>query len=318
MQPLVSILIPVYNREKIIGESISSALAQSFTDFEIVIVDNQSTDGTWQVCEQFAEQDARIRIFRNKENIGPVRNWQRCISEAKGRYAKLLFSDDLMAPRALELCIPFLCNEDVGFVFAPVIIGSKSWEGNQLFSFSDTTGTYSNSEFLREVLFDGKAPVSPAAALFRLEDLHRNLYLSVPSRQINDFESHGAGVDMLIYLLTAVQYPQVAFIAEPLTFFRSHPESISISTNQNYLYRAYRQAKIWFADNYLAAESVSALKVFEWKRQCKREKTWRWPNALLEEYSDCLTPISVADVLRILFMRTDDWKNKMKIRLKVR
>ena len=77
--PRVSILIPVYNREALIGECIQSALFQTFTDFEVIIVDNASTDNTWGICQRFAEQDKRVRVFRNEKNIGPVRNWRRCV-----------------------------------------------------------------------------------------------------------------------------------------------------------------------------------------------------------------------------------------------
>ena len=95
--PKVSILIPVYNREAFIAACVQSALEQTFTDFEIIIVDNASTDTTWKICQQIAEQDKRIRIFRNERNIGPVRNWRRCIEEARGVYGKILWSDDLIS-----------------------------------------------------------------------------------------------------------------------------------------------------------------------------------------------------------------------------
>src|SRR5437879_4126737 len=96
--PLVSILIPLYNREQLLGPCIQSALDQTVRGFEVVIVDNASTDGTWQVCQAFAAKDSRVRIFRDPVNIGPVRNLQRCIQEARGQYGKILFSDDLIKP----------------------------------------------------------------------------------------------------------------------------------------------------------------------------------------------------------------------------
>jgi len=75
--PKVSILIPVFNRKDYIAECIQSALDQTFTDFEVVVVDNASEDGTWEICQQFAANDQRVRIFQNDTNIGPVRNWRR-------------------------------------------------------------------------------------------------------------------------------------------------------------------------------------------------------------------------------------------------
>ena len=79
---LVSILVPVYNRENLIEETVNSGLSQTYENIEIIIVDNQSTDGTWKILEKLASQDKRIKIFQNNTNIGPVRNWKRCIDEA--------------------------------------------------------------------------------------------------------------------------------------------------------------------------------------------------------------------------------------------
>lgn len=88
MNSLVSILIPVYNRENLVGETIESAINQTYKNIEIIIVDNCSTDNTWQVLQDYAQKDNRIRIFQNPENIGLVRNWERCIDVANNRYYK--------------------------------------------------------------------------------------------------------------------------------------------------------------------------------------------------------------------------------------
>ena len=96
--PTVSILIPVFNREEFLPDCIQSALSQKYTDFEIIVVDNASNDRSWEIAKDFALNDSRVRVFRNDVNVGPVRNWQRCLDEATGEYAKFLFSDDLMLP----------------------------------------------------------------------------------------------------------------------------------------------------------------------------------------------------------------------------
>ena len=123
--PKVSILIPVYNREILIGDCIQSALEQTFTDFEIVLVDNASTDNTWAICQQFALRDSRIRVFRNETNVGPVRNWIRCVQKARGEYSKMLFSDDLIEAECVERLLLPLINPDVGLVFCAARIGES-------------------------------------------------------------------------------------------------------------------------------------------------------------------------------------------------
>jgi len=117
LQNKVSILIPVYNRENLIEETVQSALNQTYKNIEIIIVDNQSIDKTWEVMQKLAFQDDRIKIFQNDKNMGPVRNWKRCIDEATGDYGKILWSDDLIAPEFLENTVHFLENKDIGFVF---------------------------------------------------------------------------------------------------------------------------------------------------------------------------------------------------------
>ena len=88
--PKVSVLIPVYNRQNLIETTVKSALDQTYQNTEIVIVDNKSTDNTWKILQALAQTDDRVKIYQNETNIGPVRNWLRCINEATGEYAKIL------------------------------------------------------------------------------------------------------------------------------------------------------------------------------------------------------------------------------------
>jgi len=193
--PLVSILIPVFNREDFIGNCIQSALDQTIEDLEVVVVDNASTDRTWDVSQEYAAKDSRVRIFRNERNIGPVKNWKRCIDEASGLYGKILFSDDRMHPTCLERCIPFLVDPDVGLVFSSVVSGSSPWKGQIFYRWRRHSGSYSSTEFIEALLLADDVPVSPCAALFRMEDLRKNLVLNIPSPSQHNFCAHGAGHD---------------------------------------------------------------------------------------------------------------------------
>jgi len=96
----VSICIPVYNAERFIGPSIASALKQHHVEFEVVVVDNASTDATPRVIAQFS--DPRIRVYRNDRNIGAAGNFNRCLELARGRYLKILCADDVLYPDCLE------------------------------------------------------------------------------------------------------------------------------------------------------------------------------------------------------------------------
>lgn len=100
--PLVTIGLPVYNRDKFIRRSIDSALAQTFTDFELIISDNASTDKTQEICQEYLLKDRRVRYFRNPENIGLSPNFNRVFALSKSRYFKWWTSDDYWAPTMIE------------------------------------------------------------------------------------------------------------------------------------------------------------------------------------------------------------------------
>lgn len=316
MQPLVSILIPVYNRDNLLGECIDSALQQSYGNVEVVVVDNCSTDNTWHVCETYAAKDNRVRVFRNETNVGPVRNWRRCMDEAKGVYGKLLFSDDVLAPDYIAECVPYLSLSQVGFVFTAAIIGTEPWKGTQKFRFAEKSGLFPRGAYLKAALFDDMVPVSPGAGLFRLADLKRGLTSAIPSKLITDFAAHGAGPDLLIYLLTTTKYEKVAYIDSALTFFRAHDQSISVKTTQNYLHHAYRQARIWFAEQHLSPSTIQAVYALEWKRHCRREQSWRLPSRVLSAYTELPASLSISEVWSVLVKRSCNWRQNVSVALK--
>lgn len=93
--PKISIGMPVYNGQKFICEAIDSLIAQSYTDFELIISDNASTDLTEVICREYAASDTRIRYIRQTENRGAVANFQFVLDKADGKYFKWLAADDM-------------------------------------------------------------------------------------------------------------------------------------------------------------------------------------------------------------------------------
>jgi glycosyltransferase involved in cell wall biosynthesis len=102
MSPLVSICIPTFNAEKYLKECLEGVTSQTFTDFEVLIVDNQSTDQTLEIVKLYAEHDSRFRIVVNEHNIGAINNFNRCIELANGQWIKYVHADDLISPDCLE------------------------------------------------------------------------------------------------------------------------------------------------------------------------------------------------------------------------
>lgn len=95
--------MPVYNDARFLRASLDSALSQTVTDFELIISDNESSDGTEDICREYVKADSRIRYFRQKRNIGAPSNWNFVVRAARGEYFKGSTGDDPMASRAVEL-----------------------------------------------------------------------------------------------------------------------------------------------------------------------------------------------------------------------
>lgn len=103
--PLVSILVTVYNRDRFLTNCLSSILASRFHDFEVIIVDDCSTDNSAKIARQFASLDSRVHVFQNAENLGQFANRNRAAEHANGSLIKYLDSDDLIYPDSLGIMV---------------------------------------------------------------------------------------------------------------------------------------------------------------------------------------------------------------------
>lgn len=101
MTPRVSVVVPAYNNADYIAETLRSILAQTYADFELIVADHSSQDGTWDVVNEFAS-DPRVRIVRTEAGGGAFRNWNRVSQLASGEFIKLVCGDDLIHPTMLE------------------------------------------------------------------------------------------------------------------------------------------------------------------------------------------------------------------------
>ena len=106
--PKVSIGLPVYNGENYLEEALDSILAQTFTDFELIISDNASTDRTEEICRAYVARDDRVQYLRNATNRGAAWNYNRLVDVAQGEYFKWAAHDDLIAPEFLARCVEVL------------------------------------------------------------------------------------------------------------------------------------------------------------------------------------------------------------------
>ncbi len=138
--PRLSIGLPVYNGERFLAEVLSNFLAQTFTNFELVVCDNASTDGTQQICLAYARRDKRIHYFRNPINLGAVPNFNRAFQLSRAPLFKWAAHDDMYRSTFLETCVRILdANPDVVLAHC----GSTFVDENgETFPYDNATLTY--------------------------------------------------------------------------------------------------------------------------------------------------------------------------------
>lgn len=114
----VSIITPCYNSEQFLAETIESVLCQTFSNWEMLIVDDCSTDKSYEIASEYAKRDSRIKVYRNEKNQGAFFSRNFAIEQARGKYIAFLDSDDLWLPVKLEKQLAFMQSNDCDFCFS--------------------------------------------------------------------------------------------------------------------------------------------------------------------------------------------------------
>lgn len=201
--PLVSVLLTSYNREAFIAESIESVLAQTFTDFELIVCDDQSRDRTRDIVDDYARRDPRIRASVNERNLGDYPNRNRAASLARGRFLKYHDSDDVMYRHCLGVMVEALTAEPrAGFALST----SRNWPGGPCPMLLTPKLAYE-----REYLGTGLFQAGPASALFRTEVF----------RGVGGFPEEGVASDLLFWIRACARV-NVLLVPGDLFYYRVH------------------------------------------------------------------------------------------------
>lgn len=136
MTPTVSVVLNCYNHEPYVGEAIESVLAQTFSDFELILIDNGSTDGSRRVLQSF--KDDRIRLILHDRNDSLSKRLNEGVAAARSEFVSILYSDDMFLPHKLERQLAIFAElpEDYGVVYAPAVylqqLTGKRWQRGSL------------------------------------------------------------------------------------------------------------------------------------------------------------------------------------------
>ena len=205
----ISVSIPVYNGEQFIERTIQSVINQTFSDYELLIVDNCSTDSTVEKVKGF--HDTRIKLVQNDKNYGMFGNWNICIHSAQGEYIHLLCADDALQSKCLEKQVKILdMHTDVAFVFnASNVVNEQD------------KNIMKRRPFRKNMIFDGKYL---ARRSFRTKNLFGEpsnvLFRKSVMEKVGDFSSDVCySADWDFWMRLAME-GRVAYIDECLTNFR--------------------------------------------------------------------------------------------------
>ena len=223
--PKVSVIIPTYNRGNFLAENIRSVGAQTYRDFEIIVIDDGSTDNTSEIVAGLP-----VRYFR-QDNRGVSAALNKGIEMAQGQYITFLGSDDLLVSDALEKEVQILdSNPEVGFSFGQAYLMDENGHiyGLMKCTFLNSSTIIDGKDLIREMLSTFRVPVS--SAMVRRCCLDKVGWFDEEIRNIAE--------DLHLTVRLAKRYT-VAYIAEPLVKYRVHPGSISRNVDPRSAERAY-------------------------------------------------------------------------------
>lgn len=216
---LVSVLMTAYNREEFIGEAIESVLASTFQDFELIIVDDCSTDNTREIAKKYAEQNEKVSLYVNEVNIGQFKNRNKAVTYSKATYIKFFDSDDIMNNNLLAVTMDAMLtfhNASMGVECTwpkilreklPVLFTSREAYINHYFKGNDFLHFGPSSSILKRSLFNETGGYD---------------------------ESIGILADTLLMLQMAAKSPVVGY--EPNLFiWRRHEGQVTVEQDNYYL-----------------------------------------------------------------------------------
>lgn len=228
--PIVSVVIPMFNVEKYIQQSVSSVLAQSYQHFEVICVDDGCTDNTLELLAEF--NDSRIRVVSQKnKGLAAARNTG--INNARGVYIALLDADDYWSPQKLSRHVQHLNqNPKVGVSYCPSLFVDDDSQELGIGQYPKLKGITARDIFCRNPVGNGSAAVLRRSMLYDL--LERNPFsISANSEFFDERLRQSEDIEMWLRIALDTQW-QFEGIAEPLTYYRVNSSGLSANLEKQY------------------------------------------------------------------------------------
>lgn len=245
MEHLVSVIIPVYNRMDYLGECLDSVLAQTYENLEIILIDDGSTDGSVELCKQYAEKDSRIVVIAaNHGGVSKARNLG--LDAAKGEFVLFVDSDDVIHPNLTEVLLRSLTESDAAMAGTRNLpINLENWHKiPQLIQQSNDSETvYKPNEELMHDFFYGLSPFGVMGGIMirkeHIGDTRFNPELFI-------------GEDYWFIYLNLIKNSAAVFLKQRWYYYRCHPNnSGDITTYPAFWSRFYRRKLVWQSEEAL-------------------------------------------------------------------
>lgn len=237
IEPLVSVLMTAYNREAYIGDAIESVLNSTYKNFELIIVDDRSSDGTVEIANSYANNDKRVLVYINEENLGDYRNRNKAASYAKGKYIKYLDSDDKFYDFSLAYCVTTMENNP-----------SAEW-GLLSFSKEDESVLLKPFESLKRHFFE-----KPFLSIGPDGSIYKNDFF----KMINGFSTKYGPANDVYTNFFAASMGNLVLLTKDFFFYRLH-DGQEMNNKFGYLYHNYNVTKdaLPFLKNFFSTQEIA-------------------------------------------------------------
>lgn len=229
--PEISVIIPNYNYARYLPKRIDSILNQSYSDFELIILDDASTDNSSEIIESYRLKDKRIKTYFNKKNSGNTfQQWEKGVGVSSGEFIWIAEADDYCTANFLEDLKPYLEKQSIGLVFSGSLIIDEKGKKKGVWPFSNRNITdemfsenkeFSGIHFIEKALIYENVIANASSAIFKRSILEKvgGIHTSLSTN-----------FDWLLWLKMAT-VADVAYVHEPLNYFRRHSESVIAGLN---------------------------------------------------------------------------------------
>lgn len=246
-QPVISIILPAYNAARYIEQTINSLLLQTFTDFELLIIDDGSTDNTISIINSFT--DSRIRLVKNEHNLGLVKTLNKAAMLCKGKYIARMDADDIALPQRLQLQKDFLdAHTNVAAVAGWIDFINEHGTNTGIWQLDRQTNT---AAAIKKGLLKENCIAHPTV-MIRTPILQQHLYKE-NQRNIEDYD---------LWLRLTAAGLIIEKVMQPVLLYRVHQTSVTVSKlKKNNFFFLHFQCKLKFLKGILKKGSVNTFTV---------------------------------------------------------